>query len=436
MFTRKSVLDLVEYDRTIRTKCTDADLLEYPIDFDTNVLIETKDESDVFPYVDYSLHVNERINNEVDKFTRTFYKLFPIFRDIDFSNILIAGGCISSILSGDTYVKDIDVFFYGLTPSQCTEKLKRITGMYFKDTHFVKNRYVITYHYKIKEYQYTPIQFIFRCYKSISEILHGFDIGASAIGFDGRRLLTTRIGHAAIKHGFNIVDVTKLSASYHYRLVKYNKRGFGIILPNLNPAMIDRKQKWLNVGKIKIMVKQSPPNENLIGTYCDVTDFVWQKEISDYLDDEENDVHKPVMHQNLNILSKGTVEKYIFAGKGDDFDGKLNDAEIDKIKEIYTLFMENLYKQRNNSINIGRFKKLNPNTTVTTLVKILEANDKDTFDNLVKMQLLDLEIKMRSVEFKIEWRTENPGGQDMVTGSFHHTPMTTKEWYGELYIDV
>lgn len=98
--------------------------------------------------------------------------------------------------------------------------------------------------------------------------------------------------------------------------------------------------------------------------------------------------------------------------------------------------MENLYKQRNNSINIGRFKKLNPNTTVTTLIKILEANDKDTFDNLVKMQLLDLEIKMRSVEFKIEWRTENPGGQDMVTGSFHPTPITTKEWYGELYIDV
>jgi len=81
-------------------------------------------------------------------------------------------------------------------------------------------------------------QIILRAYKSISEILHGFDLGSSAVGYDGENVWMTTLSKYSYRNMVNIVDITRRSTTYERRLIKYFNRGFHIIFPDLNIAAI------------------------------------------------------------------------------------------------------------------------------------------------------------------------------------------------------
>jgi hypothetical protein len=78
------------------------------------------------------------------------------------------------------------------------------------------------------------LQIIFRGYQTISEILHGFDVGPSAVGFDGANVYFTSLGKFSYERGCTIVDPSRRSTTYELRLVKYFRRGFDLICPHLN----------------------------------------------------------------------------------------------------------------------------------------------------------------------------------------------------------
>src|SRR5271163_5255950 len=79
---------------------------------------------------DYSLPTlssgkSNKIDNDLEKFTKFFYETIP-FKLLNMDNILIAGGSISSILRRDSYIKDIDLFLYGLTVEQADARVTSI----------------------------------------------------------------------------------------------------------------------------------------------------------------------------------------------------------------------------------------------------------------------------------------------------------------------
>ena len=82
------------------------------------------------------------------------------------------------------------------------------------------------------------VQIILRLYSSISEILHGFDIGSSAVGFDGTNVHFTSLSKYSYENMVNIYDGTRRSTTYEYRLAKYFNHGFDIIMPNLDITKI------------------------------------------------------------------------------------------------------------------------------------------------------------------------------------------------------
>lgn len=84
------------------------------------------------------------------------------------------------------------------------------------------------------------IQFILRKYRSIEEVLLGFDIGACAVGFTGNEgpVLLSRMGRIAHESGANVVDTTRRSPTYESRLIKYWERGFHVALPELDLAKV------------------------------------------------------------------------------------------------------------------------------------------------------------------------------------------------------
>ena len=65
-----------------------------------------------------------------------------------------------------------------------------------------------------------------------------FDIDACQLAYDGRTVLATHAARRALATGVNVADATKRSASYEQRLHKYARRGFGVVVPGLDPTRV------------------------------------------------------------------------------------------------------------------------------------------------------------------------------------------------------
>ena len=77
------------------------------------------------------------------------------------------------------------------------------------------------------------IQIILRNYTSISQLLHGFDISASSIAYDGTYTYFTKLGAWSYLTNLIVVWPEYRSSSYESRLVKYWNKGYGIVFPHM-----------------------------------------------------------------------------------------------------------------------------------------------------------------------------------------------------------
>jgi hypothetical protein len=242
-----------------------------------------------------NVKVNRNLSDFIKMFNKECFLLNP--DNVDMSNLLIAGGCIRSIILSDR-IKDIDIFIYGLNQEESVNKInkfikdlyysnnqnknfeniKRIPGLsdqnkerlicickqdsgktrisstlsgddkilfdkYYKlfPNYFtgksvdgfkiINSGNVITINF---EDSHPDIQIILRCYETVSSILHGFDLGSSAVGYDGNNVMFTSLGKFSYENMVNIFDHTRRSTTYERRLRKYFNNGFNIVLPELD----------------------------------------------------------------------------------------------------------------------------------------------------------------------------------------------------------
>lgn len=85
----------------------------------------------------------------------------------------------------------------------------------------------------------TAIQVILRLYSTSGEVIHGFDLGASAFLWTGRAVVMTGMAVLAATHGVNVLNLAARRGSYESRLERYFNRGFDIVLPNLAVGKIN-----------------------------------------------------------------------------------------------------------------------------------------------------------------------------------------------------
>ena len=211
-----------------------------------------------------NININFQLPIDNKEFADRFYNNYPFLKDIDMSNILFAGGSIQKYITNDinNYIPatstDIDVFFYGLTERQAIAKIYQINSILIKylmernridgniaeqKIKYVNHNNFFSIYFPFRTMSGTSIieiQFIYRLYSSISEILHGFDIGSSAVGFDGQIVYFTTLSKFAYEYKCNIIDTTRRSTTYEQRLSKYVARGFNIIMPQLNVDAVNR----------------------------------------------------------------------------------------------------------------------------------------------------------------------------------------------------
>jgi hypothetical protein len=154
---------------------------------------------------------------------------------------VVAGGAPSELLMRGKISNDIDVFLVGQSREEAVSfvrgfgaRLIRCLAGRLKELKVYRTVRCVTFVAVGPDKQVlAKIQLILRLYQSVSEVLHGFDLGASKVADDGERLYLTSEGRFAYEHGLNIVNPAVRRASYEHRLRKYWERGFGLALPDM-----------------------------------------------------------------------------------------------------------------------------------------------------------------------------------------------------------
>lgn len=179
--------------------------------------------------------------------------------DMDWSNVVVAGSAVVTCLMPvpEKYrdskrsmrrfyheefapASDVDLFLYGLTEDQALEKIrhieKTVQGSILQETTTIRTKNTITI---ASQYPTRHVQIVLRIYKSIAEILTGFDVDCSCAAYDGKQIYVAPRALASYITQVNQIDLTRRSPSYENRLSKYSHRGFEVFWPGLERSRID-----------------------------------------------------------------------------------------------------------------------------------------------------------------------------------------------------
>jgi hypothetical protein len=171
------------------------------------------------------------------------YDCFPELRE--FFNkykgkIVVAGGLLTRIFKIKYYFDnvDCDLFFYGIKQQEARaiifdfiNILSKVPGnSSIKITHKL---YVTTIVLETNDMDTRIYQFIHRIYPRKDLIIGGFDLGPCMILFDGDQILFTPLGAYSFAKSCLIVDTTRRSTSFEYRITKYHRMGFQVVFPGI-----------------------------------------------------------------------------------------------------------------------------------------------------------------------------------------------------------
>ncbi|KAK2683117.1 hypothetical protein RAB80_001063 [Fusarium oxysporum f. sp. vasinfectum] len=227
-----------------------------------------------------------------------FQKNFNIFSesslaDLDWSNVVAAGSSVVNCLLPvpkefnttkrklrEYYhekfcpASDVDLFLYGLNHDQAIDKIKQIEqaikDALLNEVTVVRTKYAITI---ASQYPVRHIQIVLRVYKSVSEILTGFDIDAAGGAYDGTQVYVTPRALGSFITQINHIDLTRRSPSYENRLSKYSHRNFEVYWPELDRNQIDptifERSFRRTLGLARLLVLEPLPTTTARDTYLD-----------------------------------------------------------------------------------------------------------------------------------------------------------------------
>ncbi|KAK2027141.1 hypothetical protein LX32DRAFT_454767 [Colletotrichum zoysiae] len=169
---------------------------------------------------------------------------------------------------------DVDLFLYGLTHEEAIEKIKEIEASVrdaiLTEVTVVRTKYAITI---ASQYPTRHIQIVLRVYKSVGEILTGFDIDAAGGAYDGKQVWVTPRALGSFITQVNQIDLTRRSPSYENRLSKYSHRNFEIYWPELDRKRIDptifERSFQRTLGLARLLVLERLPTQSVRETYLD-----------------------------------------------------------------------------------------------------------------------------------------------------------------------
>ena len=96
------------------------------------------------------------------------------------------------------------------------------------------------------------VKIVLRAFPSVSALLHGFDLGAGAVAYDGETARLSAMGAFAQLWGANLVDPPLRSKRYEERLVKYFGRGYALALVGLKKGLCRPRAPPLCLSRLRL----------------------------------------------------------------------------------------------------------------------------------------------------------------------------------------
>jgi hypothetical protein len=450
-------------------------------------------------------HSNEYIRKNIirnnDVFKKNFFEKFCFLNKINLSHLFVAGGCIRSLMMNQT-INDVDIFVYGITDpklairrienfiidiyqhimklkngSYIEKELKEFKkrkiddkNMYQENSKFEKdheNNYRPTIDTDIEVYynghtvtlyvNRIKVQIILRLYNTISEILHGFDLGSSAVGFDGNLVYLTTLSKFCFENLVNIVDCSRRSTTYEIRLIKYFENGFSLILPNLDISKLRTSYHKYNIYEVCelpfLIFSYTKINGNSIyvNKFHQESGHEVNSDYDFYGNLNYDDSNYELLHYNIGQLTKGTHKFVRTINLNSEVDVLLSKkisldlwrmdfnglpVEFDFIEKLYNGMMNNLISQKINLETIRKFINVVDIKTFVNdvyLSNLTSTDKKAKISNIINQQ--KQWFKTQLDEFKIcsiEWIVENPMTQ--LTSSINPIIGELNDWYGACYL--
>lgn len=226
------------------------------------------------------------------EFKDAFFENFPIFKEIDLSNIAVMGGVVFDLLHGlENRVADIDLFIVGTLPGEGTteEKVirraeKLMDDIYNHVVRYVKqqndeednrrrqfgsqyqqkmvlssnlsflkvtrNGSVLTFNVPVPSSK-VPIQLVLGAPRTVPDLLRQVDLDCTAIAFvEGQKLQFNAMSKFCFENACTVVSNIR-SKTFETRLEKYfNWKGVDVVLPQLDLSKIPKRNLKYDVEEV------------------------------------------------------------------------------------------------------------------------------------------------------------------------------------------
>lgn len=294
------------------------------------------------------------------------------------------------------------------------------------------------------------IQVIFRHYAHASEVLHGFDMGPSAVGFNGDNVYLTSLGKVSYEYGINIVDPSRRSPTFEARLSKYLDRGFLIVVPSLNIGALGSKPElkydlaavadlpfmpfaYTSAGGGRVCLMR------FVKGFGNQSDYGPEGELVDGVD---GDSDFRLAYLNLHRLVSGRTD-FLYVVDAPGFGSAVlaltspPHLDIGMIQSLYDRFQETVWNGR--QLNLLTLRRYLPAADVGAIaamadVPTMKSMIAAAFDRQRAEAIRLWNANIKSADHSaIPWITENPGKQGLLTGSRQPIDTTPAEWYGAAY---
>ncbi|KAK7614422.1 ankyrin repeat protein [Phyllosticta paracitricarpa] len=247
------------------------------------------------------LAANERKSNGAPAVVQSFQDFqtnFNLFSEsslseMDWTNVVAAGSSVVTSLLPvpDEYsgskrslrryyhdvvapASDVDLFIYGLDEAQAIDKIRQIEAKIkdaiLEETTTIRTKHAITI---ASQYPTRHVQIVLRIYKSVAEILTGFDVDCSCVAYDGKQVYASPRALAAYMTQVNTIDLSRRSPSYENRLSKYSHRGFEVHWPQMDRSRIDptifERNLARTLGLARLLVLEKLPTSTDRDSYMD-----------------------------------------------------------------------------------------------------------------------------------------------------------------------
>ena len=469
----KQVLNLLKIDNQVRNSNEQSsnnknlvNLEQINFNIDWNYSLPTI-------YYEQNIDIRNKRVKSILSFASLFTKKYTnYFSQVNFDNILIAGGAVTGLLLQQTWDSDVDIFVYGLTAEEADMRIvKLIKEIYESYKEHVKKNYIneqakngnsekisdeelnVIIVDKINvvnirnKYCVTltldsqKIQIILRIYESISQILHGFDIGACAIGYDGKNVYFTELSKFSYENLSIIIDPSRRSTTYEKRLIKYYNRGFHIILPYLDIKKLRKDYFKYDLYEVAELPYFSFSYSNIIENKIKLHAFLKNPKYSkcqssDYQNDDLNEYQ--VFYINLkNLINDKTDYYYYSTNMNLDI---LNEAPYISTRRIIDYYDNLLEKIHKENITIKVFKTyFSKELLVDILDDIFIKKDYEDVTKLIRVQrnkILEKYQQLACENFELKWLITNPDTQKQLTSSFNPIISDPVDWYGQYFTET